>query len=61
MDSIRVPGLRPYQVNIGFLHFQNKEAYGPVVHLNPMKLVNHWPVIGVDIDGGIGERVLSYK
>ncbi|MPR35199.1 glycoside hydrolase family 43 protein [Salmonirosea aquatica] len=45
-----------------FLHFQDKEAYGRVVHLQPMKWVNDWPVIGVDIDGdGKGEPVLSHK
>ncbi len=45
-----------------FLHFQDKEAYGRVVHLNPMKWINNWPVIGVDADGdGIGDPVLTYK
>jgi beta-xylosidase len=45
-----------------FLHFQDKEAYGRVVHLQPMKWVNNWPVIGLDNDGdGKGEPVLLYK
>jgi beta-xylosidase len=45
-----------------FLHFQDKGAYGRVVHLQPMKWVNDWPVIGVDSDGnGIGEPVLTYQ
>ncbi|RZK37440.1 MAG: glycosyl hydrolase 43 family protein [Pedobacter sp.] len=45
-----------------FLHFQDKNAYGRVVHLQPMKWVNNWPVIGTDADGdGIGEPVLVYK
>ena len=45
-----------------FLHFQDKEAYGRVVHLQPMKWVANWPVIGVDKDGdGKGEPVLRYK
>jgi beta-xylosidase len=45
-----------------FLHFQDKDAYGRVVHLQPMKWINDWPVIGVDKDGdGKGEPVLSYK
>jgi beta-xylosidase len=45
-----------------FFHFQDKEAYGRVVHLQPMKWVNDWPVIGVDADGdGKGEPVLRYK
>ncbi|HUC80148.1 MAG TPA: glycoside hydrolase 43 family protein [Flavisolibacter sp.] len=45
-----------------FLHFQDKEAYGRIVHLQPMKWVKDWPVIGVDKDGdGKGEPVLRYK
>ena len=45
-----------------FLHFQDKEAYGRVVHLQPVKWINNWPVIGSDIDGdGKGEPVLNYK
>ncbi|MBB2144515.1 family 43 glycosylhydrolase [Pedobacter sp. LMG 31464] len=45
-----------------FLHFQDKNAYGRVVHLQPMKWINNWPVIGIDADGdGIGEPVLTYK
>jgi beta-xylosidase len=45
-----------------FLHFQDKEAYGRVIHLQPMKWINDWPVIGIDADGdGKGEPVLIYK
>ncbi|MCX3264596.1 glycoside hydrolase family 43 protein [Pedobacter agri] len=45
-----------------FLHFQDKDAYGRVVYLQPMKWVNNWPVIGIDKDGdGIGEPVFTYK
>jgi beta-xylosidase len=45
-----------------FLHFQDKNAYGRVVHLQPMKWINDWPVIGVDKDGdGKGEPVLVCK
>lgn len=45
-----------------FLHFQDKFAYGRVVHLQPMKWVKDWPVIGLDPDGdGIGEPVITYK
>lgn len=45
-----------------FLHFQDKGAYGRVVHLQPMKWLNNWPVIGTDLDGdGIGEPVLTYR
>lgn len=45
-----------------FLHFQDAGAYGRIVHLQPMKWVNDWPVIGIDNDGdGKGEPVLSFK
>ncbi len=45
-----------------FLHFQDKGAYGRVVHLQPMKWINNWPVIGIDADGdGIGEPVLVHS
>lgn len=45
-----------------FLHFQDKGAYGRVLHLNPMKWVNDWPVIGVDRDGdGCGAPVSRYR
>jgi beta-xylosidase len=45
-----------------FMHFQDKGPYGRVVHLQPMKWVNDWPVIGVDHDGGgQGEPVASFR
>ncbi|WP_281298708.1 glycoside hydrolase family 43 protein [Flavobacterium limnophilum] len=45
-----------------FFHFQDKFAYGRVVHLQPMKWINDWPVIGTDKDGdGTGEPVATYK
>lgn len=45
-----------------FLHFQDKGAYGRVVHLQPMRWVDDWPVIGVDDDGdGVGEPVAEYS
>ena len=45
-----------------FLHFQDKDAYGRVVHLQPMKWVNDWPVIGIDKNADrIGEPVMIYK
>ncbi|HEY0765131.1 MAG TPA: glycoside hydrolase 43 family protein [Pyrinomonadaceae bacterium] len=45
-----------------FVHFQDRRAYGRIVHLQPVKWVNDWPVIGVDVDGdGKGEPVLSYR
>lgn len=45
-----------------FLHFQDKGAYGRVVHLQPVQWVDNWPVTGHDLDGdGIGEPVMIYK
>jgi beta-xylosidase len=45
-----------------FVHFQDKGIYGRVIHLQPMKWVKDWPVIGTDPDGdGKGEPVLTYK
>ncbi len=45
-----------------FVHFQDKEAYGRIVHLQPMKWENDWPVMGEDKDGnGIGEPVARHK
>jgi beta-xylosidase len=45
-----------------FLHFQDKGPYGRVVHLQPMRWVNDWPVMGVDPDGdGTGDPVLTFR
>jgi beta-xylosidase len=45
-----------------FLHFQDKDAYGRIVHLQPLTWKEDWPVIGIDKDGdGKGEPVLTYK
>lgn len=45
-----------------FLHFQDRGAFGRIVHLQPMRWSNDWPVIGVDDDGdGKGQPVASYK
>ena len=45
-----------------FLHFQDKGAYGRVVHLQPMRwLSDGWPLIGEDPDGdGVGQPVSSW-
>ena len=41
-----------------FIHFQDRHAYGRILHLQPMRWHNDWPVIGDDADGdGIGEPV----
>ena len=45
-----------------FLHFQDVGAYGRITHLQPMKWINDWPVIGIDKGGdGCGEPVLTYR
>lgn len=45
-----------------FMHFQDVGAYGRVVHLQPMKWIDGWPVIGTDRDNdGCGEPVLTYR
>lgn len=45
-----------------FYHFQDVDAYGRIVHLQPMSWKNDWPVMGQDFDkNGIGEPVKSFK
>ena len=39
-----------------FIHFQDKDAYGRVVHLNPIDWSSGWPVMGKK-----GEPVTKYK
>lgn len=44
-----------------FLHFQDKDLYGRVIHLNPMVWREDWPVIGNDTDGdGCGDPVRKW-
>ena len=45
-----------------FYHFQDLNAYGRIVHLQPMSWKNDWPIMGTDFDGnGIGEPVSTSK
>jgi beta-xylosidase len=45
-----------------FIHFQDKDAYGRILHLQPVKWVKDWPIIGLEQDSsGTGEPVESYK
>ena len=46
-----------------FLHFQDKGAYGRIVHLQPMRWGSDgWPMIGEDPDGdGVGQPVKAYR
>ena len=44
-----------------FIHFQDMAAYGRITHLEPMRWVDDWPVMGVKQDAnGAGEPVLVY-
>ena len=41
-----------------FVHFQEKQPYGRIVHLQPARWRDDWPVFGRDSDGdGLGEPV----
>jgi len=45
-----------------FIHFQELQPYGRVVHLQPVTWEDGWPLMGVDWDGnGIGEPVARYR
>jgi len=44
-----------------FVHFQDKDAYGRIVHLQPMIWKNDWPVIGKDQGNGIGLPVKTHQ
>ena len=45
-----------------FIHFQDRGAYGRIVHLQPMAWRDDWPVIGADPDGdGTGEPVAEWR
>lgn len=44
-----------------FMHFQDKGPFGRIVHLQPVKWKDDWPLIGIDINNdGIGEPVAQY-
>jgi beta-xylosidase len=45
-----------------FLHFQDKGAYGRIVHMQPVAWVDGWPVMGNAVDGnGVGEPLERYR
>jgi beta-xylosidase len=46
-----------------FLHFQDKEAYGRIVHLQPVQWVDDWPLMGTGVATGAvkGEPVLVHR
>lgn len=45
-----------------FIHFQDRDSYGRITHLQPLHWANDWPYIGEDNNGdGIGEPVQRFK
>ncbi|MDW7691319.1 glycoside hydrolase 43 family protein [Flammeovirgaceae bacterium SG7u.111] len=45
-----------------FFHFQDKGAYGRILHLQPVEWIDDWPIMGNDKDGdGTGEPFLVHK
>jgi beta-xylosidase len=45
-----------------FIHFQDRGAYGRIVHLQPVAWKDDWPVMGTDADGdGTGEPVMEFR
>jgi len=45
-----------------FVHFQEHQPYGRIVHLQPVVWKDGWPVIGQDPDGdGTGEPVIDHE
>jgi beta-xylosidase len=45
-----------------FIHFQELQPFGRIVHLQPVTWIDGWPVMGSDQDGdGTGEPVAAFK
>lgn len=44
-----------------FIHFQDVGAAGRIIHLQPMRWVDDWPVMGINEVDGCGEPVLQYQ
>jgi beta-xylosidase len=45
-----------------FIHFQDRGAYGRIVHLQPVEWKDGWPLIGKDLNNdGIGEPLSEWK
>ncbi len=45
-----------------FLHFQEKQPYGRIVHLQPVRWEDDWPLIGEEQDeDGIGKPVMQHR
>lgn len=45
-----------------FVHFQDADLYGRILHLQPVRWIDDWPLIGVDQDeNGVGKPVLAHR
>lgn len=45
-----------------FIHFQSKETYGRIVHLQPVRWRDDWPEMGQNVNAdGVGEPVLRHR
>lgn len=45
-----------------FIHFQDADVYGRIIHLQPVRWTDDWPLMGIDHDrNGIGEPVLHHR
>lgn len=45
-----------------FVHFQDVEVAGRIIHLQPVTWINDWPAMGENIDDGLcGQPVMKYK
>jgi beta-xylosidase len=45
-----------------FVHFQDRGAYGRIIHLQPMWWKNDWPIMGINQDSsGCGEPVMTWN
>lgn len=44
-----------------FIHFQDREEFGRITHLQPVKWKDNWPIMGINDKNYCGEPVKSYK
>jgi beta-xylosidase len=45
-----------------FVHFQDADVYGRIIHLQPVRWEDDWPLIGINQnENGVGEPVMEYK
>lgn len=45
-----------------FVHFQDADVYGRILHLQPVRWEDDWPLIGINQnENGVGEPVIEYE